>query len=161
MTTSTESEGPGLSSGQLKMVFPYHIAVDSNFNVTQVGDKLKEFLSNYGPDIIGNRIEHNFNLTSPPKVKWNWNQIWASRSTTFHVKVALSGCFHQLPLKGRWVLPDTKQKCFDMGGPNSAVLLLDLDISTTEELEKYGLSPSHLSQHGAKRDQLMSSKHSS
>lgn len=160
MASSNETEGPGLSSGQLRMVYPYHIAIDSSFNVTQVGDKLNEFLLNNDSKVIGNRIEHYFKLTSPPRVVWSWNQIWMFRSTTFHVKFICADSCHQLPLTGKWLLPETREKCFEMSGPNSALLLLDLDVSSTEELAKYGLGPRHLSLHGAKRDQLMSSKSS-
>ena len=57
MTTSVGIEGPGLSSSQLKLVFPFHIAIDSNFNVTQIGEKLEDF-----------QTLHNLKVESQKKV---------------------------------------------------------------------------------------------
>ena len=75
------------SSEQLKSIFPFHVAVDINFNVIQEGSKLPAYLR--VSSCIGSHIS-SFLTISQPHCEWNSADISLHIEESFEMKVVAS-----------------------------------------------------------------------
>jgi len=75
---------PNFSSQHIREIFPFHIAVDSNFVVVQEGNKLPSYLR--GVTCVGHHISSVFQLKYP-RCEWNWTEIALHIDEAFELKV--------------------------------------------------------------------------
>ena len=83
----------GLSAKHLNLLYPFHIVLDSNFIIKQVGDKLGNLFldnksskqSNVTSNLIGKNVNDYFTIISP-RCKWgDWNRIKIGKDALFDI----------------------------------------------------------------------------
>lgn len=73
----------GLSSNKVRMLFPYHIVVNDNFRILQVGDSLPPILQRHKKELIGRNIEGVLKITKPVLGAWDWPTLQKLADQTF------------------------------------------------------------------------------
>ena len=73
------------SAYDIQTVFPYHIVVDKDFVIIQVGSKLQEYLK--GVKLLDKSIDQVFSLRSPRDCEWDWVDITIHGDSSFELQL--------------------------------------------------------------------------
>lgn len=162
---SSADVGVGLSPSQLQIVFPYHIAIDANFQIIQLGNKLMDMV--IYQLLVGKHISDSFDLIKPNGFDWDWNHMIINQETSFELDLKASKTLKRKELKKISLRGDILLQGFDsqllstknciqstvsQSMPNGAILLLHLNMSTTEELNDNGYRMSDVSKFDMQAD---------
>ena len=149
----------GLTFNQLQTVFPFHIRVDSNFIITQVGKRLANlFSSNEGnnqPVCIGKHVGDIFNVSSPSRLIWDYKRLKISQHMTFSFDLKDQNK-KKLPLIGGVIIsdPNVDPDCKEV----SAMFLLSLRVKYTDELHELEFGWSDVSPYGFQKELILTSE---
>lgn len=149
METCLSPERVGLTPLQLQRVFPYHVAVNEAFEITQLGNKLMEICDH--ETVIGAYIYDIFDIVSPSNCGWEWFEIISSKDFIFNITLKPSFLSHlkrsdikTLNLKGEILLQHHKRQTDSdatlLSSSNGAVFLFHLNISSVDELKGSGFN---------------------
>ena len=144
-----------LSGDLVKQVFPYHIVIDENFYIIQVGNSLHLLMDS--AFIIGKCISDLFTITGPiPSFgeKWEWKNLDKMKEKTVFLEGLHTNSFLQKPkIKGS-IIELSKS-------PERKVLLaLSPNVKNLSELEGMNLSMQDLPVHSCQRDAVLLGEHS-
>jgi hypothetical protein len=146
----------GLPSDHLKSVFPYHVAVDEEFRIIQVGEKLKEFYEkSTGQSLLGKSMKQMFTLVVPSKISLNWKSVRSMGSdTTYKVDFELLGLSDNncIPLKGKLIISDPNKNAAI--SKLSGLFIFELEVKNNQDLIHYGLCLNDVSKYCSQRDLL-------
>jgi hypothetical protein len=143
-----------LSPQSLKTVFPYHVAVDEEFQILQMGEKLEKYFVKHGKDmnyVIGTRANEIFKIRYPPTCSWNWKNFINSKSTTYHLEIDLSKYnIPNLPLSGKVIVtdPSTDLQVKAFGG----LFLLNLRVRNLDDLSANNLQLKDISEYNMQHE---------
>jgi hypothetical protein len=116
--------------------------------------------------LVGNHIGSCFTVSSPPHFKWNWNQIFLYKDLTWNFDLneytmleevrKTKKNINKLPLRGGLIVfdPITDSTVTEL----SAVFLVNLRLSSTEEMSVCGLHPNDLSKFSLQREHIITGK---
>lgn len=160
---STESEASpssvprkrliGVSSTVTKKLFPYHVVVDSEFTIHQVGKDLPGVLRDIEANLVGNNIANVFVMTKPVGMEWEWDWIRKLGDQVFDLKPLTNTA--EVPKRMRFKA--TVKHISD--DPPLTMLVLTPDANNLEELREMDLTLSDLPVHGAHRDAIFLREH--
>jgi hypothetical protein len=140
--------GVGISPFQLQEIFPFHVAIDNQMKIVQVGIKLFAMLG--GSHILGSSIGQIFKIANIKDSKWDWNFLKSIAISTLHVELIDT----KLLSVGR----DIRATAFTLSGQiyftasgtsPTGLLLLSPSLSS---LEPFGIKDSDLPIHSFQAD---------
>jgi guanylate cyclase soluble subunit beta len=132
-----------LSSSDLKAIFPYHIVVDSDFQIVQVGMSLPKLLGMCSEALIGTNVAEWLEITQPVFGNWDWPYLRKLQDQTFFME-SRGG-----KLKGNWVSIAS----------GHVLLILSPDVKNVRELQELGLTMSDLPLSSFQRDAVFLGEH--
>lgn len=142
----------------------YHIAVNKDFIVTQVGFKLGSLFplnENKEPLIIGKHASEYFSITTPHTMPWNLRRMLISKDGTFDLalnSLSLLSKVHvkKLHLSGGIIVSDPKSdpdvKEFGI------IFLVNLKIKILSDLSESGFTLSDISKYAFQRELILAGK---
>lgn len=139
----------GLSPAATRRMFPYHVVIDSEFCITQVGKDLPRILGTTSAIINGNEIDEIFDFIKPKPAKWTRSWMRKLEDQEFLLACSLSTASHDVFFKGTIVRLSRKE----------CMLVLSPDAKSLEELRVMNLTLSDLPAHGAYRDEIFLREH--
>ena len=93
----------GLTASQLKVIFPYHIVIDSNLIIAQIGNQLQNVTSCNGISLIGRHFCDVFTNMNVDVVDWKSLHCYRNNSINLQLRFDKDGSTDQsqkLPLSG-------------------------------------------------------------
>ena len=155
-TSSVLDEGfrIGLSGEVTEKLFPYHVMINKDFLIGQVGKDLPGLLNIPDFDLIGQKLGDILMLKRPTGMVWNWKCISLLEDQSFEVEPV-----HPQP-EGQ-----KSQLCFKTTivhvsqSPALVMLVLTPHAHTFEELSDMNLTINDLPLHGGYRDSVFLSEH--
>lgn len=154
--------GVGFAPHHLRSVFPYHVAFDDEFRVIQLGENFEKIF--HLEKCISTYIGNHFSVTSPKNLPWDWKKLNMCKDMSFGLKLTsnssnLKNSGYNLSLKGKLLLmrpgtPQTSSGTLKLIG----VFLLDLDITSMDELKSAGLTLQDISSFGCRKELILMGK---
>ena len=156
-----------LTPSQLQVVFPFHIAIDSNLVIRQVGNYLADILQKSPTDektciIVGQPISNYFAVIYPPRSKWTWKLIKMAKESSLDLdltdlSVVKRPNVKSLPLRGRLIIsnPAVDPSATEEG----AVLLLCLRFTDGLDLQDSGFTLADVSKFTFQREMIFAAEH--
>ena len=142
--------GVGLSSAVLKSILPYHVMIDENFQIVQVGQSLPRVLCKEEDAVLGQYVQCMFEITQPVGMLWNWEFLRMLEDQSFDL-VPMDESLAPLRFKGSVV-----HVC---ESPPTAMIMLNPNANNLVDLREMNLTLSDLSIHGAYRDAVFLREH--
>ena len=81
-----EKEKIGLSGDATDTLFPYHIMVNQDFQIVQVGKDLPAMLQTSQNALLGQNLANVLLLRRPTGMSWNWNSIATLQDSSFELE---------------------------------------------------------------------------
>lgn len=158
---SGKKTGISLSSDDVSVLFPFHVALDSNMQIVQVGAKLKDYLSK-------DSLEQNpaaskyFQFLLPQSHVFSWANLKQLRDTSVELVLLSDQAVHGDNSRNSCPHPQHRdirrffrgQVYFPQAG-DAVLLLLSPEIRDTRDLKKLGLALNDLPLHSFQRDNIM------
>ncbi|KAG7344816.1 adenylate and guanylate cyclase catalytic domain containing protein [Nitzschia inconspicua] len=148
-----DMERGGLSSSAVKTIFPYHVLIDSEFCIRQVGKELPKVLGASENKLCESEIDDIFEFVKPKPAKWTRSWLRKLQDQEFVLQCTLQSMPNDIVFKGTWM---------PSAGPSGvvdALLLLCPDAKNLDELRQMNLTLSDLPAHGAYRDAVFLREH--
>jgi hypothetical protein len=152
-SSATSKKNIGVSAAVTKKLFPYHIIVDSDFTIQQVGDDLPSVLCDTDTNLVGNNIADIFVMTKPIGMDWNWDWIRKLGDQSFDLKPIS----HTQGMSKLIRFKSTVKCISDV--PPLTMLILTPAANNLEDLREMNLTLSDLPVHGAHRDAVFLREH--
>jgi class 3 adenylate cyclase len=155
-STSDESEAAGdvgLSGDITKSLFPYHVMVDNDFTICQVGKDLPGVLKMAEGDIVGQHIASVLKLTKPVGVKWDWEWLRMLEDQSFDAEPVDESGNAVVPIRFKATVTHVSDL------PPMTMIMLNPDANNLEDLREMNLTLSDLPVHGAHRDAIFLREH--
>jgi class 3 adenylate cyclase len=147
-TQATVKRG-GLSAAATRTIFPYHVLIDADFCILQVGNDLPKVLGTTKSILFNSEIDDVFEFVKPKPAKWTRSWLQKLRDQEFVLECTLSSCPANVVFKGTWLPSHGKD----------IMLILCPDAKNLEELREMNLTLSDLPAHGAYRDAVFLREH--
>jgi class 3 adenylate cyclase len=145
-------ERGGLSASAVRTIFPYHVLIDADFCIRQVGNELPKVLGTTENILYEHEIDDIFEFVKPKPAKWTRSWLRKLQDQEFVLECSLSSTRSDIIFKGTWI---------PSAGPTGvdALLVLCPDAKNLEELRDMNLTLSDLPAHGAYRDAVFLREH--
>ncbi len=140
----------------MKDAFPFHLVVNSNLEIIQLGDKLAKLIysTNKYANVIHQSVEKYFSISTPPNYPWNWQQLIKLEDTT--VELILLHSPNKISFRGAFFILDPEK---DSYAPElSAMFLININILSIDEMSEHQLKLSDFPRHNFQRDLLIIGK---
>jgi len=150
-----EDDDIGLSGAVLKSLHPYHVILNQDFKIVQVGNSLPSVLKRGELDIVGHTISDVFEISRPVGMAWTWKWLRLIEEQSFVVLPTTTPDSH----------PELAKLCFKttvvhvQEYPPMVMLLMTPDANNLVELRDMSLTLSDLPVHGAHRDAVFLREH--
>ena len=153
VTNNPAESGISLSADVVKEVFPYHIILDAEFRILQVGASLSEILDDMV--LVGRTASDVFMVTGPIPMfgQWDWSVLNRMKEKTlFFESVLTDDSSLKAKLKGTLVNVSTQ--------PKRVMLALFPNVKNLTELSDMDLSIADLPLHSCQREAVLLGEHS-
>ena len=145
-----ESCSPGgLSPAATRKLFPYHVIIDSEFTITQVGHMLPRVIGTNESFLYNNEVDEVFEFVKPKPAKWTRSWLRKLEDQEFVLACTLTSAPSDIQFKGTVTFLSR----------NETMLILSPDAKCLEELRDMKLTLSDLPAHGAYRDAVFLREH--
>jgi hypothetical protein len=146
-----DSEPGSLAPAVTKKIFPYHVMVDRNFEITSVGKDLPRLLHQPEDAIVGTRIDHCLCIAKPSNAEWTWPWLRKLEDQEFSVEIN-DDDMADISFKASVVFACDSVDC-------NAMIIMSPDAKNLDELRGMQLTLSDLPLHGAYRDAVFLREH--
>jgi guanylate cyclase soluble subunit beta len=136
-----------ISGDKMKEIFPFHVCVDKDFVILQIGKALPNLLKVDTSDLVGKKISEVMEIIKPVHGIWEWHALRKLEDQTFF----LQSCINKVALKGNMIKLSQD--------PYRVVFFLSPDVQNVAELTKTGLTLSDLPLHSFQRDTVFLGEH--
>jgi hypothetical protein len=136
-----------ISGDKMKEIFPFHVCVDKDFVIFQIGKALPNLLKVDTSDLVGKKISEVMEIIKPVHGIWEWHALRKLEDQTFF----LQSCINKVALKGNMIKLSQD--------PYRVVFFLSPDVQNVAELTKTGLTLSDLPLHSFQRDTVFLGEH--
>lgn len=157
VSSTSGSKKIGLSGAVTDKLFPYHVMINQNFQIVQVGKDLPSALFVPEEELVGQSVGSVLSFKQPSGMDWNWRCMSLLEDQSFEIEPA-SLPQHQkenaepsLCFKTTLVLMSRS--------PAMVMLILTPHAQTLEELKDMNLTINDVPLHGGYRDALLVSEH--
>lgn len=138
-----------LSSATTRKLFPYHVVIDQDFAIVQVGSNLPKALGSNENVLYNYDIDEVFTFVQPKPAKWTRSWMRKLEDQEFTLQCSLTSANANVVFKGTLVATN----------PGEAMLVLCPEANNLEELREMKLTMSDLPAHGAYRDAIFLREH--
>ena len=166
----------GISGAVARAVFPYHIIIDSNFIIQQVGNQLARVFrqyeahaTNFKSKLVGAPISNFFSIEGAGKDGWSWQQLSLREHDTFFLETRMASSASAAvatPIRFR----STAIHLSNMGDNDAdgqilvsssplVMLILNPAASDLEELGKQGWTLGDIPVHSAQQELILARDH--
>jgi len=149
---SSSEEFAGVSYDRMKDIFPFHVLVNQDFLVVQVGSKLPKLLQIRASEMRGSHINKFLEITRPVLgTSWNWKDLKKLADQNF----ILSPSVTKKPTRRKVAMSDgrIKLKASMLEASHDMVMfVLSPEVSNVTELNNMGLTLSDLPLQSNQRD---------
>ncbi|KAL3944564.1 MAG: hypothetical protein SGBAC_001384 [Bacillariaceae sp.] len=160
LAPAARQRGISLSPDVVKDVFPYHVVLDSDFRILQVGNSLPHLFQSVDEtespfNFIGRVVSDVFMCTGPVPMygKWDWSVFDKLREKTlFFESVLTNSTRNKANLKGTIIEVSES--------PRQIMLSLLPNVKNLTELSNMDLSMGDLPLHSCQRDAVLLGEHS-
>jgi hypothetical protein len=142
-------ESGSLSASTTQKLFPYHIVIDQDFAIAQVGSNLPRALGIKESLLRNYDIDEVFEFVQPKPAKWTRSWMRKLEDQEFTLKCILDSAPSNVLFKGTLVATN----------PGEAMLVLCPEANNLAELREMNLTMSDLPSHGAYRDVIFLREH--
>lgn len=178
----------GVNGHVLKRIFPFHIVVNQQMEVVQIGHKLRELVDMRWklPKMLRTFIGDHFRITLPSHFEWNWDELRTLQRMTIEMVltsqlVNREGKHVNLKFRGEVIFLDEGDNAVDMsefdqdvirtprsnrkylsGRPNNssrAAFFINPDITNMDDLLSLHMKLTDLPRHGFQADLLLIDEH--
>ena len=145
--------GVSLSPEVVKEVFPYHIVLDADFRIIQVGNSFGMLIQE--ASVIGRLVSDILMVTSPIPVfgNWDWSILSKMKDKTIFLETVLSP-EKEDKVKVKGTIIDVSES------PKRVMLALFPNVKNLAELEDSNLSMVDLPLHSCQREAVLLGEHS-
>lgn len=151
-TSTSSSNGYSIGATSFKRIFPFHVVVNQQMQIVQIGNKLAEIFDKNEVKILGMPISEIFSLAVSDKYPWSWPGLRKLQYNSITLHSVLSHL--KLKLTGEVTILD------DYGEElTTAALLVSPVVSDLVDLMKLQLKVSDLPRHSFQRDVLQMEEH--
>ncbi|CAJ1941380.1 unnamed protein product [Cylindrotheca closterium] len=149
---ASSEDSPGVSYDRMKGIFPFHVLVNNDFHIVQVGSKLPKLLQRRASEMMGSHINTFLEITKPVLgTSWNWNSMKKLADQNF----ILSPSIATKP-KGKKVAMSDDRIKFKASMVETSrervMFVLSPEVSNVTELNNMGLTLSDLPLQSNQRD---------
>ena len=165
MTKATLPPGT-LDEKTVGKLFPYHIMIDDEFCIIQVGPQLCQVLETTADILYTYEIDEVFDFLKPRPAKWtrSWLRKLEDAGQEFVLEPKLSSAPEELTFKGTLIFMNNNNGEGE-DGPNklsrdyTVMMILCPDAKNLDELQAMNLTLSDLPAHGSYRDSVFLREH--
>jgi len=143
----------GLSGDITRKLFPYHVMIDDDFMITQVGEQLSNVLRRPEYDILGCHVEEVLAIEQPRGVEWDWHWLRMLEEQSFGVLSVEPGAGSRQILFTTTVLKVSEEP------QQLTMLVMNPDAHNLEDLRDMDLTLSDLPVHSAWREAIFLREH--
>lgn len=145
-----------LSGDVVKEIFPFHLIVDENFRILQVGNSLSLLIDD--ENLLGQAISDVFTVTGPIPVlgKWEWSVLDKMKDKT----VFLEGVQMNPSTQKRAKVKGTIIEVSRAPSRRRVMFALFPNVKNLSELDSMNLSMADLPLHSCQRDAVLLGEHS-
>jgi len=136
-----------MSGDKMKEVFPYHVVVDNDFKILQVGNALKRLIEPKS-ELVGSHIEDVLTIKRPVLGSWDWSVLHKLEDQTFFLQ---STTTKRTKLKANIIHLSSK--------PKQVMFVISPDAKNVAELTEMKLTMSDLPLHSFQRDAVFLGEH--
>lgn len=136
-----------MSADKMKEVFPYHVVVDGDFTILQVGNELKRLIEPES-ELVGSRIEEHLMIKRPVLGSWDWSVLHKLEDQTFFLQ---STTTRKTKLKANIIHLNSR--------PKQVMFVISPDAKNVAELTEMKLTMSDLPLHSFQRDAVFLGEH--
>jgi class 3 adenylate cyclase len=147
-TSATVPEG-GLSATVTRNLFPYHVIIDTEFVIKQVGSQLSAVLGTSEHLLYSYEVDEVFEFVKPKPAKWTHSWLRKLEDQEFILSCTLNSAASDIFFKGTLVKTN----------PGRIMLILCPDAKNLIELRDLNLTLSDLPAHGNYRDAVFLREH--
>ncbi|CAB9508418.1 Hybrid signal transduction histidine kinase J [Seminavis robusta] len=147
-----QNTGVSLSADLVKEIFPYHVVLDADFRITQVGNNFEMLIQE--SCVVGRIVNDILTVTSPIPMpgNWNWSVLDKMKDKQFFLETVLSPAMEeQVRLKGTLVEVSKS--------PKQVMFVLFPNVKNLAELEEANLSMADLPLHSCQREAVLLGEH--
>lgn len=139
--------GVSVGTKSFKKIFPFHIIVNQQMRVIQVGNKLNDLLTKQDVNPLGKMIGSMFTLQVGSACRWDWHQLRQWKENVINIRfISTQVKWH---FTGEVVILD------DEGKSNAvAALLVSPSVSSISALSDFDMKLNDLPRHSFQRDML-------
>ena len=152
-STPAITGGISLSPEMVKEVFPYHVVLDSDFRILQVGNNLSSLID--GESLVGSIVSDIIMVANPIPMfgKWDWNILDKMKDKTIFLESILANSTNsKVKIKGTIIEISSS--------PRVVMLALFPNVKNLSELESMELSMGDLPLHSCQREAVLLGEHS-
>jgi hypothetical protein len=142
-------EAGSLSASTTRKLFPYHVVIDQDFSITQVGMKLASVLGTNEKVLYNYDIDEVFRFAQPNQAKWTRSWIRKLEDQEFSLRCILNLGPENVLFKGTLAATN----------PGEVMLVLCPEANNLKELREMNLTMTDLPAHGAYRDAVFLREH--
>lgn len=139
--------GVTVGTKSFKKIFPFHIIVNQQMRVIQVGNKLNDMLTKQGLNPLGKMIGSMFTLQVGSACRWDWQQLRQWKENTINIRFISTQVKWQFT--GEVAILDDDGKCNAV-----AALLVSPSVSSISALGDFDVKLNDLPRHSFQRDML-------
>ena len=154
-TSSMTAPGEvGISPTLAKTIFPYHVVVDQDFKIVQIGNSVASVLKSDELDLVGQKISEILEVTKPFGMEWSWKWLTMMEDQPFDVEPVDQGHLRFKATALSMVEGATRSSV-----RSHTMLILTPDANNLNDLRDMNLTLSDLPAHGAHRDAVFLREH--
>lgn len=144
---SSSSSSICMSGDKMKEVFPYHVVVDNDFKILQVGNELKRLIEPTAP-LVGSHIDEVLTIKRPVLGSWDWSVLHKLEDQTFFLQSITT---KRTKLKANIIHLSSR--------PKQVMFVISPDAKNVAELTEMKLTMSDLPLHSFQRDAVFLGEH--
>lgn len=138
-----------ISNEKMREIFPYHIVIDQNFTILQLGISTSKLIGSSN-NLLGESITKIFKIKRPKLADWEWSAIVKFQEQSFFLQSNLAD-------KGA---SNLKAHILNLSeNPKRALVVLAPDAKNIQQLTKMNLTMSDLPLHTFQRDAIFLGEH--
>lgn len=145
----TSDSSIGMTGDHMKTLFPFHVCVDKDFVILQVGKGLASLMKVEDSVLLGKKLSDALEITKPVYGIWDWKSLRKLADQTFFMKSYVD--LGEVTLKGNMVKLSHS--------PYRVAFFLSPDVKNVAELTQMGLTMSDLPLHSFQRDAVFLGEH--
>lgn len=83
--------GVGITPKQLREIFPFHVSIDVDFNIIQLGNKLASYFKTHNicKNPIYRHVKDFFQIISPTSCSWDWKTLRKDVGASFELELLI------------------------------------------------------------------------